>query len=111
MSQNRLLAILLSVLAVLVLVVGGLSAVLLLSGGGDDGGDASASSGGGGTTTESGGGGGSDAGVTRIVQNFNGMSGSSQSRVKKTCRQALGVGGRGYDADLVAFCKLLQKYM
>ncbi|MCA9856242.1 MAG: peptide ABC transporter substrate-binding protein [Dehalococcoidia bacterium] len=60
MSQNRLLAILLSVLAVLVLVVGGLSAVLLLSGGGDDGGDASASSGGGGTTTESGGGGGSD---------------------------------------------------
>ena len=57
MSQNRLLAILLSVLAVLVLVVGGLSAVLLLSGGGDDGGDASASSGGGGTTTQSGGGG------------------------------------------------------
>ncbi|MDA0270398.1 MAG: peptide ABC transporter substrate-binding protein [Chloroflexi bacterium] len=36
MSQNRLLAILLSVLAGLVLVVGGLSAVLLLSGGGGD---------------------------------------------------------------------------
>ncbi len=58
MSQNRLLAILLSVLAVLVLVVGGLSAVLLLSGGGDD--DESASSGGGGGTTTESGGGGSD---------------------------------------------------
>lgn len=58
MSQNRLLAILLSVLAVMVLVVGGLSAVLLLSGGGDD--DESASSGGGGGTTTESGGGGSD---------------------------------------------------
>lgn len=57
MSQNRLLAILLSVLAVLVLVVGGLSAILLLSGGDDDNGG-TASSGGGGTTTETGGGGG-----------------------------------------------------
>ena len=36
-GQNRLLAILLGVLATLVLVVGGLSAVLLLSGGEDDG--------------------------------------------------------------------------
>jgi len=35
MSQNRILAIMLSVLAALVLVVGGLSAVLLLSGGDD----------------------------------------------------------------------------
>ena len=60
MSQNRLLAILLSTLALLVLVVGGLSAVLLLSGGEDDGGSSSASSGGGGTTTETGGGGGGD---------------------------------------------------
>ncbi|MGE3960452.1 MAG: ABC transporter substrate-binding protein [Dehalococcoidia bacterium] len=58
MSQNRLLAILLSVLAVLVLVVGGLSAVLLLSGGGEDGDAEATSGGGGGTTTESGGGGG-----------------------------------------------------
>lgn len=55
MSQNRLLAILLSVLAVLVLVVGGLSAFLLLSGSGDGG-----ESGGGGTTTQAGGGGGLD---------------------------------------------------
>ncbi len=37
MSQNRLLAILLGVVAALVLGVGGLSAVLLLSGGGDSG--------------------------------------------------------------------------
>lgn len=58
MSQNRLLAILLSVLAVLVLVVGGLSAVLLLAGGDEE--SASASGGGGGTTTEAGGGGGGD---------------------------------------------------
>ncbi len=57
MSQNRLLAILLSVLAVLVLAVGGLSAILLLSGGGDDNGGG----GGGGTTTTTGGGGGSAA--------------------------------------------------
>lgn len=58
MSQNRLLAILLSVLAVLVLVVGGLSALLLVAGGDDDeGGSATASGGGGGTTTQSGGGG------------------------------------------------------
>ncbi|MEX2373183.1 MAG: ABC transporter substrate-binding protein, partial [Dehalococcoidia bacterium] len=56
MSQNRLLAILLSVLAFLVLVVGGLSVVMLLSGGGGDGGD---SAGGGGGTTTGGGGGGS----------------------------------------------------
>ncbi len=52
MSQNRLLAIMLSVLAGLVLVVGGLSAVLLLSGG-DDGGDGG--SGGDGTSTAIGG--------------------------------------------------------
>jgi len=57
MSQNRLLAILLSALAVLVLVVGGLSAVLLLSGEGDNEGSSTAG-GGGGTTTQSGGGGG-----------------------------------------------------
>ncbi|MBM4414766.1 MAG: peptide ABC transporter substrate-binding protein [Chloroflexi bacterium] len=43
MSQNRILAILLGVLAALVLVVGGLSAVLLLSGGSD--GDDAASGG------------------------------------------------------------------
>lgn len=60
MSQNRLLAILLSTLALLVLVVGGLSAVLLLSGGEDDGGSSTASGGGGGTTTETGGGDGGD---------------------------------------------------
>lgn len=47
MSQNRLLAVLLGVLAALVLVVGGLSAVLLLGGKGDD-------SGGNGTTTAGG---------------------------------------------------------
>ncbi|GMU39991.1 MAG: ABC transporter substrate-binding protein [Chloroflexota bacterium] len=52
MSQNRLLAIMLSVLAGLVLVVGGLSAVLLLSGG-EDGGDGG--SGGDGTSTAIGG--------------------------------------------------------
>ena len=55
MNQNRLLAILLGVLATLVLVVGGLSAVLLLSGGGEDDGG-----GGGGTTTGGGSDGGSD---------------------------------------------------
>ncbi|MCK9485752.1 MAG: peptide ABC transporter substrate-binding protein [Dehalococcoidia bacterium] len=55
MSQNRLLAILLSVLAVLVLAVGGLSAILLL--GGDDGGGG----GSGGTTTAPGGGGSAPA--------------------------------------------------
>ena len=60
MSQNRLLAILLSTLALLVLVVGGLSAVLLLSGGEDNGGSSTASGGGGGTTTETGGGDGGD---------------------------------------------------
>ncbi|MDA0256476.1 MAG: peptide ABC transporter substrate-binding protein [Chloroflexi bacterium] len=56
-SQNRMLGILLGVLALLVLVVGGLSAVLL-AGGGDDDGD-----GGGGTTagTTGGDGGGGDA--------------------------------------------------
>jgi oligopeptide transport system substrate-binding protein len=59
MSQNRLLAILLSALAVLVLVVGGLSAVLLLSGG-EDAADGGTASGGGGTTTETGGGDGGD---------------------------------------------------
>lgn len=52
MSQNRLLAILLSVLAGLVLVVGGLSAVLMLSGGEDGGGGGS---GGDGTSTSVGG--------------------------------------------------------
>lgn len=58
MSQNRLLAVLLGVLAALVLVVGGLSAVLLLGGKGED-------SGGGGTTRSTGGGG--DAkGVLRL---------------------------------------------
>ncbi|RLT33737.1 MAG: ABC transporter substrate-binding protein [Chloroflexi bacterium] len=60
MSQNRLLAVLLGVLAALVLVVGGLSAVLLLGGKSDE----SA-----GTTTSGGGGGGAggDAkGVLRI---------------------------------------------
>jgi len=57
MSQNRLLAILLSTLALLVLVVGGLSAVLLLSGGGDGGSPSTAGGSGGGTTTQSGGGG------------------------------------------------------
>ncbi|MDO9444152.1 MAG: peptide ABC transporter substrate-binding protein [Dehalococcoidia bacterium] len=50
MSQNRILAIMLSVLAGLVLVVGGLSAVLLLSGGED-----AASGGGDGTSTSIGG--------------------------------------------------------
>ncbi|TAK73204.1 MAG: peptide ABC transporter substrate-binding protein [Dehalococcoidia bacterium] len=62
MSQNRLLAVLLGVLAALVLVVGGLSAVLLLGGKGDD-------SGGDGTTTaggKSGGGGGDAKGVLRL---------------------------------------------
>jgi len=54
-GQNRVLAILLGVLAVLVLAVGGLSAVLLASG---SGGDDNGSSGGGVTT-----GGGSSAGV------------------------------------------------
>jgi ABC-type transport system substrate-binding protein len=44
-GQNRLLAILLGVLAVLVLVVGGLSAVLLLSGESTDGGPTGVSSG------------------------------------------------------------------
>jgi ABC-type transport system substrate-binding protein len=59
MSQNRLLAVLLGVLAALVLVVGGLSAVLLLGGKSEEGG---------GTTTSGGGGGASgDAkGVLRI---------------------------------------------
>ena len=55
MNQNRLLAILLSVLAALVLVVGGLSAFLLLSGGEDDG-DGPASG-----VTTSGGGSGAEA--------------------------------------------------
>ena len=59
MSQNRLLAVLLGVLAALVLVVGGLSAVLLLGGKSEEGG---------GTTTSGGAGGaGGDAkGVLRI---------------------------------------------
>ena len=55
MSQNRILAILLSVLAVLVLVVGGLSAFLVLGGEGEGGGGADAGSG----VTTSGGGGAS----------------------------------------------------
>ena len=46
MSQNRLLAVLLGVLAALVLVVGGLSAVLLLGGKGEDGGSGTTTSGG-----------------------------------------------------------------
>lgn len=57
MSQNRLLAILLSVLAVLVLAVGGLSAILLFAGGGDGGNGG----GGSGTGTTTGGGGGAVA--------------------------------------------------
>lgn len=61
MSQNRLLAVLLGVLAALVLVVGGLSAVLLLGGKGED-------SGGNGTTTAGGKttGGGDAKGVLRL---------------------------------------------
>ena len=61
-GSNRVLAMLLGVLAVLVLVVGGLSAVLLLSGegGGDDG--ASASNGRSGVTTSSSDDGGSGGG-------------------------------------------------
>ncbi len=59
MSQNRLLAVLLGVLAALVLVVGGLSAVLLLGGKSDDG-TTSAGSGGGS------GGGGDARGVLRL---------------------------------------------
>ena len=55
MNQNRLLAILLGVLAVLVLGVGSLSAILLL-GGGDE--DAAASAGGGGSGISTGSGGG-----------------------------------------------------
>ena len=51
MNQNRLIAILLGVVAVLVLGVGGLSAVLLLTGEGGDGGSGD----GGGVTTEGGG--------------------------------------------------------
>lgn len=50
-GQNRILAVLLGALALLVLVVGGLSAVLLLSGGADDGGGDLRS----GVTTSSGG--------------------------------------------------------
>lgn len=46
MSQNRLLAVLLGVLAALVLVVGGLSAVLLLGGDSEDGGGGTTTSGG-----------------------------------------------------------------
>ena len=57
MNQNRLLAILLSVLAVLVLAIGGLSAILLL-GGDDNGGGATAGSG----VTTGGSGGGSAGG-------------------------------------------------
>ena len=58
-GQNRLLAILLGVVAVLVLVVGGLSAVLLIS---DDSTDSGGSDGPTGITTGSGGGGGGDNG-------------------------------------------------
>ena len=60
MSQNRLLAVLLGVLAALVLVVGGLSAVLLLGGKGEDGAS--------GTTISSGksAGGGDAKGVLRL---------------------------------------------
>lgn len=50
-GNNRILAILLGVLAGLVLIVGGLSAILLVSGGGDDG--ESASSGGGSNSGDS----------------------------------------------------------
>ncbi len=60
MSQNRLLAVLLGVLAALVLVVGGLSAVLLLGGKSEDGGS--------GTTASSGtsAGGGDAKGALRL---------------------------------------------
>lgn len=67
--------------------------------------------GGGGGGAGGGAGGGGGDGVVQLVRGFNAMSGSSQARVKKTCRQALGVNGRGYDRDLVAFCRLLQKYL
>lgn len=56
MSQNRLLAILLGVVAALVLGVGGLSAVLLLSGGGDSGPTGVTTGGGGGDDDDSDGG-------------------------------------------------------
>ena len=61
-GQNRILAMLLGVLAVLVLAVGGLSAVLLATGGGDDGDDGGGgdSSGGVSTGDASDGGGGTD---------------------------------------------------
>ena len=58
-GQNRIIVILLGVLATLVIVIGGLSAVLLL-GGGEDGGAPAASESGGVTTGD--GGGGGDAG-------------------------------------------------
>ena len=64
-GQNRILVIMLGVLAALVLLIGGLSAALLAGGGSDDdGGDdvASGSGDGGGTTTDSGGDDGGDAG-------------------------------------------------
>ncbi len=61
MSQNRLLAMLLSVLAVLVLVVGGLSAFLLLTDDGDDG-----TAGTGGITTDAGTGAGAPAAGGRL---------------------------------------------
>ncbi|MDA0364625.1 MAG: peptide ABC transporter substrate-binding protein [Chloroflexi bacterium] len=65
-GQNRVLAILLGVLAVLVVAVGGLSTVLLLAGGGDD----DASTGGSGITTGTSGGasggGAAASGVLRL---------------------------------------------
>ena len=68
MGQNRILAILLGVLAVLVLAVGGLSAVLLATGGGDDGGGGVGESGGGVSTGDASDGGGEtgNAGQLRL---------------------------------------------
>jgi len=68
MGQNRILAILLGVLAVLVLAVGGLSAVLLATGGGDDG-DGGGGGGGGistGGSTDGGGGSSDNSGRLRL---------------------------------------------
>lgn len=66
-GQNRLLAILLGVLAVLVLVVGGLSAVLLLSGDSAEGGPTGVSSGSGNNDDEGGGDSGSSSGRLRLA--------------------------------------------
>ena len=60
-GQNRIIVILLGVLAALVIAIGGLSAVLLL-GGGEDGGAPAASESGGVTTGGEGGGGAGDGG-------------------------------------------------